>query len=158
MGAKVEGGVMQNEKRLQKDLQYSLGCAFKGHHYIRVTHPDMYEESGKPDLIGHIYGMHVEIELKVSPNRPSDMQKEQIHRVSTTGGFACVIVWHKKDDIYYLVPPENVADFSYRDRKKLWWRLKHAEVSLPEGKRRVINLSKLYIEMTSRLQERYSED
>lgn len=143
------------EKQLQKDLQYSLGCSFAGNHYIRVTHPDQYEESGKPDLIGHIFGVHVEIELKVDSNRPSASQKEQIRRVSESGGFACVIVHHRKDGEYYIVTPKNVEDFTYRGRKEKWTRIPHGKVMVLGKERVVLNLNGLYTIMTQRLKEIY---
>ena len=145
------------EKRLQKDFQYSLGCAFPGTHYIRVTHPDVYEESGKPDMVGHIFGMHIEIELKVDGNYPSPNQREQLRRVNESGGFGCVLIHHRKDKKYYLIHGDNITNFSYRDRKKeKWVELTHSIVSTPDGNRTVINLNNLHMIMLHRLTEKFT--
>ncbi|MBM63665.1 MAG: hypothetical protein CL484_12035 [Acidobacteria bacterium] len=142
---------MKGEKKLQKDLQYSIGSMFHGNSYIRVSHPDQYEQRGIPDLLGHIFGIHIEIELKVHPNRPSGSQVEQMRRVNESGGYACVILYWPKRKEYYLVEKDNISEFSYRKRES-WVRLPHANI---DG-RVIINLTYLYCAMVQKLESRYA--
>jgi penicillin-binding protein-related factor A (putative recombinase) len=128
------------EKRLQRDLQFSIDNAFPGNHYIRVTHPDEYEQQGIPDLVGHICGLHFECELKVDSNRPSPSQLTQLRRVNESGGLGCIILHHRKDEKYYLIIPPYIQSFSYRERAN-WIVLPHGMFLTPtEGQRVHINL------------------
>lgn len=113
------------EARFQKLVNRSLRSAFMDHIHIRDTNPEMKVISGvsirgdmnkgQPDIVGHIFGLHVEFELKVSNNYPTEEQKIQIAKVNRTGGIACVLVHVRgQEDKYYMVL--NVDGFSYRTR------------------------------------------
>jgi len=96
---------------------------------MRVTDPEMKvvngrairddRNIGRPDLVGHIYGLHVEIELKAG-EYPTDHQKREIRQVRQSGALAFMIVHKRTGDQksrgYYIVMPEAVDMFSYRTR------------------------------------------
>jgi hypothetical protein len=111
-----------SEKHLEEIFIGSVRRLYREHAYLRKTHPDKFEGKGKPDYVGHIYGVHVEIELKVEPNRPSKEQKSEIRQVTSSGGFAAVLIWAKGS--FYIVYNEHVETFSYRDRTH-WQLLPH---------------------------------
>jgi hypothetical protein len=116
----------QPEARLQKLVNRSLQSQFKGRCHVRDTNPEMVRvgqqamrgatNKGRPDIVGHIYGLHIEIELKVSNNYPTSEQKLEIRRVNRTGAIAVVIVHVRSKDKYYLVLGPSVERFSYKSR------------------------------------------
>lgn len=123
---------------------------------MRVTDPEMKivggqavqddRNKGRPDLVGHIYGLHVEIELKAG-EYPTDDQKREITLVRQTGALAFLIV-HKRTGSeetrgYYIVMPEAVRMFSYKTRAG-WIKLETIHYPGPDGKdKTVLNLHPL---------------
>ncbi|MAG68155.1 MAG: hypothetical protein CMK74_20155 [Pseudomonadales bacterium] len=103
-------------KRLEALIKRSLTRTYGDRHYIWKTHPDMFEGSGKPDLIGHIFGLLVGIEVKVSPDRPTPHQKQELCHINKTGGIGLIILFHKPSKKFYLVPPIHIENFSYKRR------------------------------------------
>ena len=80
-------------------------------------------QNGLPDLVGHIEGLHVEIEDKKFPNRPTAQQYARLRRVNATGGLAAMIVLDPKGEVWW-VPPIYIQnfDFSWKD-KPSWTKL-----------------------------------
>jgi len=138
------------EARLDSLVKRSIAAAYPGHAYIRKTHPDVYEESGKPDFVGHIMGIHIEIEDKVSANYISGKQKAQISHVNKTGGFAIAMIHDRKDDTYWMVMPDAVQSFSYKNREG-WVKLSLIEYEGRSGKSKVLNLQPMTILLASRI-------
>lgn len=115
----------QKERRFQVIVNRSIRQTFSGHCHIRDTDPEMTvvggrssRNIGRPDIVGHVFGAHLEVELKVYPNRPTAEQKSEIRKVIETGGLAFVMLWHSRSDKYYMIPHWAVEDFSYRKREK----------------------------------------
>jgi penicillin-binding protein-related factor A (putative recombinase) len=103
------------EKILQDLVAKSIRHTFPKNSYMRKTHPDVFEGKGKPDLVGHIIGVHVEIELK-SGSRLSPEQIVELRKVHNTGGLSFILIFNKTDTTYYLIPG-NIADrFSLKDK------------------------------------------
>jgi len=116
------------ERDLSRMVMRSIKSTYRNRCHMRVTDPEMKQlqdgstirddrNIGRPDLVGHIYGIHVEIELKAG-SYPSDDQKREITTTHSTGGLACLIV-HKRtgkksERGYYFVPAAGVTRFSYR--------------------------------------------
>ncbi len=72
-------------------LNSQPGCFF-----FKV-HGGQYQQSGIPDLIGHIQGVFVGIELKIGNNRPTQLQSHMINTILDTGGYACIC--YNLDDV-----------------------------------------------------------
>ena len=134
----------QPEAELQKLVNRSIKTAFAGKCHIRDTNPELVradgpagqqqiagsKNKGRPDIVGHIYGLHIEIELKVSTRYPTQEQKREIKKVQETGGIACLIVHHRSENKYYLVLGNDIHNFSYKIREE-WIELK--KFKLPDG-------------------------
>ena len=120
------------EARFQKLVIKSFKEQFHGKCHLRETDPEMAiatggrsaRNKGRPDIVGHVYGLHVEIELKMDGNYPSVDQKREIRLVTNTGGIAFAMVHDRKKGIYYAVM--DVDNFSYRHREG-WIKLTHIQ-------------------------------
>jgi len=119
---------LKNEGQFQKSVYDSLMNCFPDICYIVNRHPDMFEGSGYPDLVGHIMGVYTGIELKVDGGYVSPEQKGHLRSINRTGGLGIVMVFHRKDQKVYIVPPSMIDGFSYKDRDKNWVTLPWAPI------------------------------
>lgn len=110
----------------------SCTATYGDRYWLRKTHMDQYTGSGTGDFVGHIQGKHVEIEMKVKPNRPSPEQIKSLNNVRRTGGFAACVIY--TPECSYLVLPEQCNPFSYRDSAR-WLPLPHYSIPTREGKK-----------------------
>ena len=113
------------ERVLDKTLRSSLAQAYGDQYLIRkVSAESQFTQGGKrigadkgaPDFAGHIWGLHVEIEDKVHPNRPHAEQIAQLDKVNRTGGIGVIVVYLPKEKTYWMIHGSTIKDFSYRDR------------------------------------------
>ena len=132
------------EADLVKLVRFSLGVAFGDCQLFRKFHADQFTESGVGDLVGHILGKYVELELKVSKNYFSGVQKANLARVQASGGAAFGLLHHRESKSYYLLPVAAVTEFSYHDVAK-WLPLPVIDVPGREGSRPALNLQALRI-------------
>jgi len=121
----------QPEARLQRIVNRSLKLAYPGQVKVRDTEPEHDHATGKqsaknkgrPDIIGSIMGLHVEIELKVSPRHPTSEQMIEMRQACHAGALAMMIVHHTIEDTYWLINWNQYKNnFSWRHRTD-WIRL-----------------------------------
>lgn len=117
----------KREKDIESVVQSSLMFHFPNKVKVYKTHPDGYEGRGKADIVGSVMSIFVGIELKKSPGRPSPHQKVWLRDMNDVGALGVIILWHGGDGCFYLVPPNEIDNFTYRRRKDHWQRLKHVD-------------------------------
>ena len=136
---------MKPEKRLEQVFRASAALTYGSRHFFRKTHGDMFTGAGTPDFVGHIFGLHTELELKVYQGVFSQAQKNNIMEVSRTGGFTGGIFQY--EDLYYYLNPDQVNGFTLRDRRN-WTPLPMNRVATREGLEPRLNLMPLTIMVT----------
>lgn len=126
------------EKKLEHLVRYSIGHWYKCS-MIDKRHADGFTEAGICDFSGHIDGKYLELELKVSNNYFSDLQKTRIAKVCRTGAFAAGLLHLRDDDSYWLIPDGIIQHFSYRT-KTGWIPLPLLDVNDRDGTHKALNL------------------
>ena len=130
-----------NEKEFEGFFRSSLGLEFPGRHRIRKHHADEYSGAGHPDFYGHICGLGVEFELKVRPNRPTEVQVTQLIETVRTGGNAFVAILDG-DKVLLIHGAILLAGFSYR-KQDGWLALPIVEYPTQKGHGRRIDFTML---------------
>lgn len=106
------------EKDFEGMFRRSLANSFPRRHRVRKHHADQYTGAGHPDFYGHIMGIGFECELKVTPNRPTDVQITNLIETVSTGGHAFLLIFDKdKQQAYLIMGALLGTGFSYRKRE-----------------------------------------
>lgn len=103
---------MFKERDLDSLVRSELKRFFPGI-YVVKNHGDKFQESGRPDVEGNIFGRHFGIELKTK-SRFSPSQKAHLKRIHKSGGIAGGIV-HLKGKTYWL-DINQVIKYSYKSK------------------------------------------
>lgn len=128
------------EKELEALFRRSLGAHYSGKCKLWKHHADMFTGAGHPDFYGFVKGKFVAFELKVAPNRFSDLQKTSIRGTCELGGFAAGVLWC--DEKAWLLPVIATNIFSYRNRT-FWLPLPSMTIYGPNSSSPGLNLSAL---------------
>lgn len=122
------------ETKLSHLVQASLGILYGSKCFVWKFHATEYDPPGIPDLIGHIDGKFLGLELKANGSYPSAAQLATIRGLDRKGA-ACGIILSTKDGDYYFVPPyalEVAGGLSYRN-KSGWVKLSLGNYPHPDG-------------------------
>lgn len=90
-------------------------------------------QNGMPDLVGHLYGFHIEVEDKKYPNRPTTEQYARLRRVNSSGGYGAMCVM--KGEQVWWVPDTYITSRAFSWAETHFW--------VPIGTIRSINLMPL---------------
>ena len=105
---------------LERDLVHIVVAALQRDFptaVVQKNHGEQFQQKGRPDLEGSIYGRHFVLELKAG-SYPSTIQQTTISRYSKAGSITGLIVYHENSDGIYYVHPNLCKKFSYRDVKQ----------------------------------------
>jgi Holliday junction resolvase len=75
---------------LERDLKRKALRYLKGKGYFVKYHSGYGGSAGIPDIFGCIHGRFIAIELKVKPNKPTELQIYNIEQIKNAGGIAHV--------------------------------------------------------------------
>lgn len=143
----------QREAKLYKVVRRSLSSFGANRYYMIRVDSNESGAAGFPDFMGHIFGLMVGIECKVHKNYVEEAQKRELGKINATGGLGVVLVWIPKDETYWLVLPEYINSFSYREQTG-WQQLRSQKVNEGAGEKVVLDLTALYTLVIQRLMER----
>ena len=110
------------EKDLEAVVKFSFGVYFPKCHALWKHHADEFSGAGHPDFYGHVRGQYLALELKVSKNYFSPAQRARLSLIQQTGGLAFGLLYMRDTEEGYLLAPEVIETFSYKDKSR-WIRL-----------------------------------
>lgn len=109
--------LINNESDLVRHIMQTLNKQFGVACDVYKNHGNQYQERGRPDIEGGLYGRRIVIEAKTN-SRFSPQQKNKLYKASRAGSISGGIVYIR-GNVYWLSVNQCVK-FSLRDISK--WR------------------------------------
>ena len=102
-----------NETEFGNHFRSALKDKFSGGIYLQKNHGGFgYQQAGRPDIEGSLYGRHIVFELKAG-SYFSGIQKTQLEQYGKVGSISGGIILH--DNKVYWARWDTISTFSYRN-------------------------------------------